>query len=112
MGGKENCEYQHLLHRHKADTENGEWPNDLSINRWEYFSSIQQLPFKINLASQWNKDVVYFPFCLAYLNVVKNSKFEINPKEILHIKQIILFDEQWFNFIFSSVVKYLILETK
>lgn len=112
LGGKENCEYQHLLHRHKADTENGEWPNDLSINRWEYFSSIQQLPFKINLASQWNKDVVYFPFCLAYLNVVKNSKFEINPKEILHIKQIILFDEQWFNFIFSSVVKYLILETK
>lgn len=112
FGGVENSEYQRLLQRNHSATEDQEWPNALSQNKWRYFDCMQKLPFTAQLASQWNKDVVFLPFCLAYMNVEHQSKFQLSAYEALQIKQTIAFDEQWFNEIFSSVVKYLILEAK
>ncbi len=73
---------------------------------------MKKLPFNAQLASQWNKDVVYLPFCLAYMNVKHQSKFQLSAYEVLQLKQTVAFDEQWFNQIYNSVVKYLILEAK
>ncbi|TCM67539.1 hypothetical protein EC844_10853 [Acinetobacter calcoaceticus] len=110
IGGEENSEYQRMLQRNHSATEDQEWPNALSQNRWIYFDCMQKLPFNAQLASQWNKDVVYLPFCLAYMNVMQKSKFQLSAYEVLQLKQTVAFDEHWFNQIFSSVVKYLILE--
>ena len=111
-GGVENSEYQRMLQRNHSATEEQEWPTALSQNKWIYFDCMQRLPFSSQLASQWNKDVVYLPFCLAYMNVKHQSQFHLSAYEILQLKQTVAFDEQWFNQIFSSVVKYLILEAK
>lgn len=112
LGGEENSEYQRLLQRNHSATEDQEWPNALSQNRWIYFDCMKKLPFNAQLASQWNKDVVYLPFCLAYMNVKHQSKFQLSAYEVLQLKQTVAFDEQWFNQIYNSVVKYLILEVK
>ena len=112
IGGLEKSEYQRMLQRNHSTTEDQAWPTALSQNRWVYFDCMQKLPFSCQLASQWNKDVVYLPFCLAYMNVKHHSKLQLSPYDILQLKQIIVFDEQWFNKIFSSIVKYLILEAK
>lgn len=112
LGGEEHSEYQRMLQRNHSATEDQEWPNALSQNRWIYFDCMQKLPFNTKLASQWNKDVVYLPFCLAYMNVKHQSQLEMSANALLQLKQTIAFDEQWFNQIFSSVVKYLILEAK
>lgn len=112
LGGEEHSEYQRMLQRNHSATEDQEWPNALSQNRWIYFDCMQKLPFNTKLASQWNKDVVYLPFCLAYMNVKHQSQLQMSANALLQLKQTIAFDEQWFNQIFSSVVKYLILEAK
>lgn len=112
IGGLENSEYQRMLQRNHSATEDQAWPTALSQNKWAYFDCMQKLPFSCQLASQWNKDVVYLPFCLAYMNVKHHSKLQLSAYDILQLKQIIAFDEQWFNQIFSSIVKYLILEVK
>lgn len=112
FGGEENSEYQRMLQRNHSATEDQEWPNALSKNSWIYFDCMKKLPFNTQLASQWNKDVVYLPFCLAYMNVKHQSKFQLSSYEVLQLKQTIAFDEQWFNQIFSSVIKYLILEAE
>lgn len=111
-GGVENSEYQRMLQRNHSATEEQEWPTALSQNKWIYFNCMQKLPFSSQLASQWNKDVVYLPFCLAYMNVKHQSQFQLSAYEVLQLKQTVAFDEQWFNQIFSSVVKYLILQAK
>ena len=46
------------------------------------------------------------------MNVKHQSQLEMSANALLQLKQTIAFDEQWFNQIFSSVVKYLILEAK
>lgn len=112
LGGEENSEYQRMLQRNHSATEDQEWPTAFSQNRWIYFDCMKKLPFNAQLASQWNKDVVYLPFCLAYMNVKHQSKFQLNAYEVLQLKQTVAFDEQWFNQIYNSVVKYLILEAK
>ncbi|MCZ3127983.1 STY4851/ECs_5259 family protein [Acinetobacter baumannii] len=112
LGGEENSEYQRMLQRNHSATEDQEWPTAFSQNRWIYFDCMKKLPFSCQLASQWNKDVVYLPFCLAYMNVKHHSQLQLSAYDILQIKQTIAFDEQWFNQIFSSIVKYLILEAK
>lgn len=112
IGGLENSEYQRMLQRNHSATEDQAWPTALSQNKWVYFDCMQKLPFSCQLASQWNKDVVYLPFCLAYMNVKHHSKLQLSAYDVLQLKQIIAFDEQWFNQIFSSIVKYLILEAK
>lgn len=112
IGGLENTEYQRMLQRNHSATEDQAWPTALSQNKWTYFDCMQKLPFSCQLASQWNKDVVYLPFCLAYMNVKHHSQLQLSAYDILQIKQTIAFDEQWFNQIFSSIVKYLILEAK
>ncbi|WP_257233350.1 STY4851/ECs_5259 family protein [Acinetobacter sp. YH12054] len=112
IGGLENTEYQRMLQRNHSATEDQAWPTALSQNKWTYFDCMQKLPFSCQLASQWNKDVVYLPFCLAYMNVKNHSELKLSAYDILQIKQTIAFDEQWFNQIFSSIVKYLILEAK
>jgi hypothetical protein len=112
IGGLENSEYQRMLQRNHSATEDQAWPTALSQNKWAYFDCMQKLPFSCQLASQWNKDVVYLPFCLAYMNVKHHSKLQLSAYDVLQLKQIIAFDEQWFNQIFSSIVKYLILEAK
>lgn len=112
LGGVENTEYQRMLQRNHSATEDQAWPTALSQNKWGYFECMQKLPFSCQLASKWNKDVVYLPFCLAYMNVKYHSKLQLSAYDLLQLKQIIAFDEQWFNQIFSSTVKYLILEAK
>lgn len=112
IGGLEKSEYQRMLQRNHSGTEDQAWPTALSQNKWVYFDCMQKLPFSCQLASQWNKDAVYLPFCLAYMNVKHHSKLQLSAYDILQLKQIIAFDEQWFNQIFSSIVKYLILEAK
>lgn len=112
IGGLEKSEYQRMLQRNHSATEDQVWPTALSQNKWVYFDCMQKLPFSCQLASQWNKDAVYLPFCLAYMNVKHHSKLQLSAYDILQLKQIISFDEQWFNQIFSSIVKYLILEAK
>lgn len=101
-----------MLQRNHSATEDQAWPTALSQNKWGYFECMQKLPFSCQLASKWNKDVVYLPFCLAYMNVKYHSKLQLSAYDLLQLKQIIAFDEQWFNQIFSSTVKYLILEAK
>lgn len=46
------------------------------------------------------------------MNVKHQSKFQLSAYEVLQLKQTVAFDEQWFNQIYNSVVKYLILEAK